>query len=443
MENKLQNLKEKMDETIFQDVYFSEQLERKVLHSIKQNKSTRKESNFINMFNSFLSIAVIAMIFLGIGYYTESKIHLIRDGNKVQSDKSKEITKDLKQNKNTSIYVPPVQKENYKNMTKEEILTKMINTIDNFETAKGEFKLHYDGSSGDLLVDYELSLHHYTGGYSSSIATDSTYPKMSHYYKGGTMWDINEDNGTYREVKYLEPQQPSKKELTIEEAFSKAPDGNNQTIIRERPPVGVGVNETLFNYEMVSNFTRDLNKWEIEKQNEKLLGHNTLVIKGYKNHLNVRSFRFWVDKDTGIIVKYETYNSAGKVVEYLYPTKLEINVPVDSKHFTPNLQNYKKEDNTFREKGPRILTGNIDNEIPAELKSQWEAAKKKPNETTVLHQDDKLYIFTKKGYLVDRIETNGKEGILYLAKTSPQKSQFTFHALAEGYEVDKLKIVYE
>jgi hypothetical protein len=103
---------------------------------------------------------------------------------------------------------------------------------------------------------------------------------------------------------------------------------------------------------------------------------------------------------------------------------------------------YSKVDNPG--KGlPGITTGNIDKLIPKELKQQWDEAKKKPNETTVLHLNDKWYIFAKKGYLVDRIETNGKEGTLILAKTSPQKSEFTFHALAEGYKIDTLKIVYK
>jgi hypothetical protein len=90
-----------------------------------------------------------------------------------------------------------------------------------------------------------------------------------------------------------------------------------------------------------------------------------------------------------------------------------------------------------------MTTGNIDELVPEELKNQWEEAKKKPNETTVLHLNDKWYIFAKKGYLVNYIEVNGTEGILYLSKTTPQKSQYTFHALAEGYKVDTLKIVYE
>jgi len=45
--------------------------------------------------------------------------------------------------------------------------------------------------------------------------------------------------------------------------------------------------------------------------------------------------------------------------------------------------------------------------------------------------------------LVDKIEVNGKAGTLFLAKASLQKSNSNFHALAEGYKVENLKITYE
>lgn len=92
-----------------------------------------------------------------------------------------------------------------------------------------------------------------------------------------------------------------------------------------------------------------------------------------------------------------------------------MNVPIDTKKFTPNLDDYKKEE-LSRKNGPKMITENIDEYIPEELKEQWEEAKKNLNETTILHQNDIWYIHAKKGYLVDRIEVNGKEGTLLLAK---------------------------
>ncbi|MEW9673911.1 hypothetical protein ABLT31_34570 [Ammoniphilus sp. 3BR4] len=84
----------------------------------------------------------------------------------------------------------------------------------------------------------------------------------------------------------------------------------------------------------------------------------------------------------------------------------------------------------------RIGTGNID--IPEKIRTQWEEAKSKPNETTILQHNGNWYIHPKKGYLVDEIKVNGREGIVILAKASTPKAEGTFPALAEGYNLDSL-----
>jgi outer membrane lipoprotein-sorting protein len=239
--------------------------------------------------------------------------------------------------KGDTIYIPNKQKENYKKVNKEQILTKMINSVDNFETANGEFKVHYhnvDSPEGYTLVEYEISLKNKTGGYNKSIIRNDGKDKvLYHYFKDGTLWDIDESTGTVLEAAYSEPEKLGL--LTIDKAFQVDQNGENVTIYRERPIIGDPM-ASLFPYEIASNYTRDLHTWEIEKQNEELLGHNTVVLKGKLNRQEFQSFRFWIDKDTGILVKYETYNSEGKVVDYLHPTKLEVNVPIDSNRFTPN-----------------------------------------------------------------------------------------------------------
>ncbi|HDX9579012.1 TPA: transcriptional regulator [Bacillus pseudomycoides] len=342
--------------------------------------------------------------------------------------------------KEGTIYTPPKQEEYFGDMTKEEILTKLLNTVDNFETAKGEFKIH-SVNTRDEVINYELSLHNKAGGYSKYTHVNNEIEKVTaRYYNNGTMWDIREDTGMYRENRYLQGKERSKP-LKIENAFPVNSEGVDETDYRERPPIS-GAMSSLFPYEIASNYTRNLNTWEIEKQNEQLLGHNTLVIKGNINKRINKSFRFWVDKDTGILVKYETYDAAGKGADYLYPTSLEINVSIDSKRFTPDLTGYKKEE-MLKKDQPQMTTGNIDNLIPEAIKAQWEEAKKKPNETTTLQYDGKWYIHAKKGYLVNYMKVNGKEGTLFLAKASSQKEQSIFSALAEGYKVESLKIVYE
>ncbi|MEH7109106.1 sigma-E factor regulatory protein RseB domain-containing protein [Bacillus sp. JJ1764] len=343
MENKRNEIKSKMDKTVFQDIHFTEAHQQKVLESIKQGRVQKRETSILNGFNVLLSVTVTTILFIGIAYFVGKQMHFFEKAqNNQASYHEEEINK-----ANKDIIVPPKQKENIKNMTKEEILTKMLNTVDYFETAKGSFKMHYDNSPLTMIIEYELSLHKNAGGFSKITNLDNGPSQvLYHYYTGGKLWDLDESKGAYLEMDY-QLENFSSNTLTIGEAFRVDNDGINVTNMRERPLIGEA-QSSLFPYEIASNYTRDLNKWNIEKQNEELLGHNTLVIKGTLNSYakvkhKAATFRFWVDKDTGILVKYETYDESGKIVDYLHPTKLEVNVPIDSKKFVPNLNGYKKQ----------------------------------------------------------------------------------------------------
>lgn len=440
MEQKFKVIKEKIQKETFDKIHFSDVSKQKVLNQIRYYKQpVTKSVLYKKILSSFISLSVLTGLF----FFTLDEIQR-KDYGPLQQETYNNTPDPLdKASDETSEYIPPKQDENYNEMTKDEVLERMLNTVDYFETAKGEFKINYANTIGETVIEYELSLNSKAGGHSKeSYITDGAKKITSIYYKDGTMWEIDENSGSYMEMKYLEKTQGAKSNsLTIEDAFSVDNEGIPVTNYRERPFIGQAMS-SLFPYEIASNYTRDLNSWDIERQNEELLGHNTIVLNGEIKRRDFHSFRFWVDKDTGILVKYETYNEDGGVVDYLYPSKLEINVPVDSKSFIPDLTGYEKVGMTNQD-GPRMHTGNIDELIPKELKSKWEAAKKKQKETTILQLDGKWYILAKKGYLVDRIESNGKEGTLYLAKVPPQKSQFMFHALAEGYKIDTLKIVYE
>ncbi|WP_409271656.1 hypothetical protein V1499_19010 [Neobacillus sp. SCS-31] len=437
MRDNLENLKEKMDKTILKDINFGEGQHHKVLNSVRKTKFQKDQFRLKSKLNSLLSITVISLMFLSITYFVGKELAFLNEPTI-----EKENVEDFNKTSNEkTVFIPTKKEENYNEMTKEEILTKMINTVDYFETAAGEYKIHNSSVPGYEIVKYALSLGNEPGGYGERIQGDGEI--FAHeFYKDGTLWMIDERSKIYYKSVLAEGGEQKGSPLTLKQAFSASSDGVPETVYRERPPLGIA-NATLFPYEIASNYTRDLNKWEIEKQNEELLGHNTLVIRGTKNHKDFQSFRFWVDKDTGILAKYETYNSKGDIVDYLHPIKLDINVPIDSEKFTPpNLEGYKDYE-SLRQEAPKITTGNIDTLIPEELKGQWEEAKTETNETTVLQYNGNWYIFVKKGYLVNYIEVNGKEGTVYLVKASPQKAQNNFHAFAEGYKVDSLKIVYK
>lgn len=439
MEKHLKKLKRSMDNTVFKDVPYDRNRSINSVLTPLDKERQMQPSLLKNKVNFLLSFSVVSLMFLGITYFVGTQLNLL---NVIEGNQAESTNKTLNQE---TIYTPPKQDENFKEMTKEEILTKMLNTVDYFETAKGEFKIKYADTVGEYSIEYELSLNNKAGSYSkNTYITDGAEKITSLYYKDGTKWTIDENSDSYAEGPYqLETQGTQSETLTIEDAFSVNSKGITVSETLERPYMGEAQFSLYPFYGVASDYIRDLNSWDIEKQNEELLGHNTLVIRGKVNRRDFQTFRFWIDKDTGILVKYETYNSAGKVVDYLKSSKLEINVPIDSEKFKPNLAGYTKME-TDNSK-PRINTGDVDQSIPEELKLQWEEAKKKPNETTILYLDDNWYIFVKKGYLIDRIEANGKEGTLYLAKENlpPGKKQFNHRAIAEGYTVDNLEIVYE
>lgn len=78
MENKLNNLKDKMNKTVLRDVYFSDELEQKVIGSIMNSKFHKDLSSVRHRFTPLLSLTVTAIFFLGISYFLGTELHLFK-----------------------------------------------------------------------------------------------------------------------------------------------------------------------------------------------------------------------------------------------------------------------------------------------------------------------------------------------------------------------------
>jgi outer membrane lipoprotein-sorting protein len=331
LEDKLKDLDEKMNSSILKDLEFSEKRKQEVLRNIKNMKKERIVRR--GFFKPVLSTVVIGVLCLGIGFFT---LEQVRAPSKKQEAHMEQKEKETENS-------PAAKDEYYKDMTKQEILTKMLNTIDHFESAKGSFEEFTHNTK--RRVEYELDMGKVKGGWGKST---STYQKevnsKMNYYDQDNVWVIDEKTQSLREAGYSHPSTCCT--LTLKEAFTKDSAGIDMTMTRDRPPIGLAQN-SLFPYEIASNYTRNLDKWEIEEQNEELIGHNTLVLSGeLDSYASIKTqsntFRFWVDKDTGILVKYETYNSTGDVVHYLHPKQLLVNQKVDTEKHKPDLSKYKR-----------------------------------------------------------------------------------------------------
>ena len=48
-----------------------------------------------------------------------------------------------------------------------------------------------------------------------------------------------------------------------------------------------------------------------------------------------------MDKDTGILIKSETYDQHGELTSYVHPERLEVNISIDPQEFIPDLEGYQ------------------------------------------------------------------------------------------------------
>ncbi|WHX41116.1 hypothetical protein QNH36_02830 [Mesobacillus sp. AQ2] len=90
MENKLDNLKEKMDNTILKDVNFDDRHHQQVLNSIKKTKIEKHVFQLKNKFNTLLSVSVVSVLFLGILYFVGIQLNLLNGPNMRQAGEPKE-----------------------------------------------------------------------------------------------------------------------------------------------------------------------------------------------------------------------------------------------------------------------------------------------------------------------------------------------------------------
>lgn len=349
MDDRLKHLKENMDHTVLKNLDFRDKNKNEVRKAIYNSKKTKRMNN---LFPRILSLGFTFIFILGISYFSLENLGFIQNEKPLSSQSNKKES----DSNNDTVYTPPKQAENYEDMSKEDIINKLLNSVDNFESASGKFESYnkyFDNSTSNFTVEYKISLKKLIGGYEKTInipderVTGAEITTNEIFYNNQSIWNIDNERMTYVKNDYeIEPKRDSvKSEDVFSIPINKIYDSKEK--FRERPIGNSGA--SLFYYEMIAKYLRFNNLWEIEKQNEELLGHNTMVLYGTidKSIVNSmqpdeNSFRFWVDKDTGILLKYEIYNVKGEIISYLHPESLSVNVPIDLNQFIPNLDNYNE-----------------------------------------------------------------------------------------------------
>ncbi|BAK16733.1 outer membrane lipoprotein-sorting protein [Solibacillus silvestris StLB046] len=354
MDDMFKQIVETMNKTVLKDIHFdAKQKEnvRQVIYKRKKKRPIKPTLNFL------LPIAVASLFILGASYYATTELEIFTREEQMTSLNNDPEHVPPASKVETNIYIPPAQEESYEDMTKEDVVTKLLNTVDYFYTATGKFEdysIYNDDSDSKSVTEYKISIKNEIGGYQKN--TPQSDDKETGYeefinefiYNEEKVWLKQNINYTYKVLDYQST--PTRDPITPEEAFNLELKDiySDKANFRETPEISPGGN-SLFPYEITASYLRNTELWDIEKQNEELLGHNTIVLYGkmdeqvinrFKMKRTTDTFRFWVDKDTGILVKYETYDADGQLTGYLHPESLEVNIPIDPQDFVPNLDGY-------------------------------------------------------------------------------------------------------
>lgn len=337
MENKLSNLRRKLNQSALRDITFTEEMKRSVRSSINSIgiPPNRVRPKWRNQFNFVLSSIIGAALLMAIGIYTGKETGFIsKSPNGQLSLQSK--PGDGGGSKGTA----------ESELSKEEVHYLLLNSMDQFKTAQGTFEIFSAASDSEMKkVDYAIEIGNKTK--SLVVIKDSDKNIVSQtFYDGKFLYQADGKNQIYNKSKA--PFQYKKQAKSVKDHYKKDENGIPSYEYRERPPVGIA-GATLFPFELSLNYLEDYGDWEIESQDQSFLGRPTIILKGNlhpsaaEKH-QASHFRFWVDSETGVLLRYETYHASGEIVDYLRTTSFTVNKTIPEETFKVDMAENKTED---------------------------------------------------------------------------------------------------
>jgi outer membrane lipoprotein-sorting protein len=341
MDDQLKKLRNSMNKTVLRDITLSEQQKAYYKHTTL-NHSTDTNNNkrqrfFQNRLNWVLSFSVCLVLLGGTVYYAANNMGLFTnqasEGPSSPEQNTALVLGDDKE-KETTEDDPEIKKPEYvdETLTKNDVHYRLLNSIDYFEAAKGTFEVTSQSASYEYNVEYKIQLGDELASYSKTIDEKGNVSKIEIYNSNKEkILRIDPNTKTYTFMNYAGFHDGGP--LAVESHYSVGEDGVPVTMNRGRPPSG-GAHSSLFAQEITTNYLRDERNWEIIKQTERYLDEPVITIGGKLNDYaskkhQSKTFKFWVHKPTGFLLKYETYNKQGDVINSLVTTSFEWNEKLD------------------------------------------------------------------------------------------------------------------
>ncbi len=234
---------------------------------------------------------------------------------------------------------------------KDEIWHKMLNTVDYYDSIDGEFFYSISSIDDVYAVSFNADIDSSKAFSNASkleindinnLVTSiqlNEFPEfkkagsfdLSLYSDGENYYRINNIDNTYTTYKYAAIKkidsiaEDDKSRFTIREdgipCYSYRPDSTNAYLAKR----------CIFPQEMAFGYLANFDLWEI-KGTEKIFNRECYVITGntsddYGKKTGVNSFEFYIDKETGTLLKYYGYDQSNNLCDFLIISKINFNSP--------------------------------------------------------------------------------------------------------------------
>ena len=232
-------------------------------------------------------------------------------------------------------------------ITQDYVYSRMLNTQDYFNSVSGSY-IYTDYTRGPEIKNatYDIDFNS-TSDLTAHLTRTVTGPKVKVVMDdewfilspAGSIadgYEISHGQNNYREVTYANDRKPSNRRTLQDFAQTKA----ERTGVVEGSPsytyrnnIFASLSASLMPQEMTFGYLTDYDHWTIDGE-EQLLGTDCIKLSGfltgsYSDKLGITDFEMWVQKETGILIKYFGYDEDGQLVDSLITNDFVLNGDVD------------------------------------------------------------------------------------------------------------------
>jgi hypothetical protein len=208
-------------------------------------------------------------------------------------------------------------------LTQDAIYDRMLNTVDYFENARGSFVTDMINTQSKSTVEFVTDLNEGIS-YEKLSGSDNDTETL---YKDGRVSTYNNTEKTVLNLICGEYEEDAEK-LSGENRISTESDGSKSYYYRYNSTNLPYAKLALLPQEMTFGLLSDFSLWDLCGSTT-YLGRDCEVISGtaseeYGSRLNTAEFELYVDRSTGIILKYEGFSSDGELSGYIYMQDISI-----------------------------------------------------------------------------------------------------------------------